>query len=69
MTGLLAARFDRVIAVDVSPEMLERARRAVADDNVDFRAVDGERLDSVEDAVCETLFATSCSSTSPSAGS
>ena len=55
MTGLLAARFDRVIAVDVSPEMLERARRAVPDDNVDFRAVDGERLDSVEDAVCDTL--------------
>ena len=40
MTRLLAGRFDRVIAVDVSPEMLERARRAVPDENVDFRAVE-----------------------------
>ena len=55
MTGLLAVRFDRVIAVDVSPEMLERAHRAVTESNVDFRAVDGERLDSIEDAVCDTL--------------
>ncbi len=55
MTRLLAARFDRVIAVDVSPEMLERAHRAVPDENVDFRAVDGERLDSVEDALCDAL--------------
>jgi ubiquinone/menaquinone biosynthesis C-methylase UbiE len=47
MTGLLAQRFDRVIAVDVSPGMLERARGAVDADNVDFRAVSGSRLDTV----------------------
>src|SRR4029077_9437302 len=29
MTGALAERFDRVVAVDVSPAMLERARAAV----------------------------------------
>jgi len=55
MTAALARRFDRVIGVDVSPAMLERARRAVPGGNVDFRAVDGERLDAVEDAVCDTL--------------
>jgi ubiquinone/menaquinone biosynthesis C-methylase UbiE len=57
MTGALAARFDRVVALDVSPEMLARAAEAVTAANVDFRHVSGERLDGVEDtsadaAVC-----------------
>lgn len=47
MTGALAARFDRVIALDVSPAMLERARAAVPAGNVEFRLVSGERLDGV----------------------
>lgn len=50
MTGALAERFDRVLAVDVSPAMLARARQAVTASHVDFRAVAGDRLDSVEDA-------------------
>jgi ubiquinone/menaquinone biosynthesis C-methylase UbiE len=50
MTGALAARFDRVVALDVSPEMLARAAEAVTAANVDFRHVSGERLDGVEDA-------------------
>jgi ubiquinone/menaquinone biosynthesis C-methylase UbiE len=50
MTGALAARFDRVVAVDVSPEMLARAAEAVTAANVDFRQVSGQRLDGVEDA-------------------
>ncbi|MGH3131088.1 MAG: class I SAM-dependent methyltransferase, partial [Gaiellaceae bacterium] len=45
MTAALAARFDRVLAVDVSPAMIERARAAVDARNVDFRTVSGERLD------------------------
>jgi len=53
MTGALAARFDRVIAVDVSPEMLARAARDVAAENVEFRQVSGERLDGVEDSVAD----------------
>ena len=53
MTGALAERFDRVIAVDVSPAMLARAREAVAAPGVEFRAVAGDRLDSVEDAVAD----------------
>ena len=37
MTGALAERFDRVVAVDVSPAMLERARAAVTAPNVELR--------------------------------
>jgi SAM-dependent methyltransferase len=55
MTGLLAARFDRVVAVDVSPVMLERAAREVAAPNVDFRPVSGRRLDSLEDGIADAL--------------
>jgi SAM-dependent methyltransferase len=55
MTGALAERFDRVVAVDVSPAMLERARAAVAAPNVEFRAVSGDRLDGVEDGLADTL--------------
>jgi SAM-dependent methyltransferase len=55
MTRLLAARFEHVIAVDVSPAMLEEARKAVPDENVDFRLVSGDRLDSVESAVADVV--------------
>jgi len=51
MTGALAERFDRVLAVDVSPAMLARAREAVRAPHVEFRAVAGDRLDAVEDAI------------------
>lgn len=53
MTGALAERFDRVLAVDVSPAMLERARAAVAEPSVDFRQVSGERLDGVPDGAAD----------------
>lgn len=61
MTGSLAERFDHVLAVDVSPAMLGRARAAVPASNVEFRAVSGERLDGVADAsadvvVCYLVF-------------
>src|SRR4029079_13299940 len=55
MTGALAERFDRVLAVDVSPAMLERARAAVPADNVSFVTVSGDRLDGVEDGIADTL--------------
>jgi len=55
MTGLLAERFDRVLAVDVSPAMVERAREAVRQPNVSFRVVSGERLDGLEDGVADAL--------------
>ena len=56
MTVDLAERFERVIAVDVSPAMLERAREAVSAKNVDFRLVSGDRLDSVEDGIGDVLI-------------
>lgn len=55
MTAVLAERFDRVVAVDVSEGMLQRARAAVTAPNVDFRLVAGDRLDSVEDGIADTL--------------
>jgi SAM-dependent methyltransferase len=55
MTGLLAERFDRVLALDVSPAMLARARDAVPAANVDFRAIGGERLDGVDDEIADAL--------------
>lgn len=55
MTGALAERFDRVVAVDVSPAMLERARAAVSAPNVEFRAVSGERIDGVPDASADVV--------------
>jgi trans-aconitate methyltransferase len=55
MTAALAERFDRVLALDVSPAMLERARVAVPDQRVEFRAVSGDRLDGVDDAIADVL--------------
>lgn len=48
MTDALAERFDRVVAVDVSPAMLTLAQEAVAAPNVEFRLVSGDRLDGVD---------------------
>jgi SAM-dependent methyltransferase len=56
MTGVLAERFDRVVAVDVSEGMLERARSTVTEPNVDFRVVAGDRLETIEDAIADTLI-------------
>jgi SAM-dependent methyltransferase len=55
MTGALAERFDRVIAVDVSPAMVERARAAVQAGNVDFRVVSGDRLDGIDDESADAV--------------
>jgi ubiquinone/menaquinone biosynthesis C-methylase UbiE len=55
MTGGLAERFDRVLAVDVSPAMLEQARANVPNENVEFRAISGERLDGIADASADVV--------------
>lgn len=56
MTPLLAARFDRVIALDVSQAMLDRTRAAVGDAaNVELVLGSGERLDGAADGVADTL--------------
>src|SRR3954451_22194906 len=55
MTAALAERFDHVVAVDVSPAMVERARASVPHSNVDFRVVSGEGLDGVDSGVADAL--------------
>jgi SAM-dependent methyltransferase len=55
MTAALAERFDRVLALDVSPAMVERARSSVSAPNVDFRVISGDRLDGVESGIAEAL--------------
>jgi SAM-dependent methyltransferase len=55
MTGALAERFDRVLALDVSPAMLARARAAVPSERVEFREISGERLDGVADASADVV--------------
>lgn len=55
MTEALARRFDRVVALDVSPAMVARARAAVRDENVEFHVVSGEGLDGVPDAGADAI--------------
>ena len=55
MTGALAERFDRVLALDVSPAMLQQARAAVTAPNVQFIAVSGELLEGVDDGSADAL--------------
>ena len=55
MTRSLAERFDDVVALDVSPAMLEQARANVTAPNVRFQLVSGERLDGVDDGIAGTL--------------
>jgi SAM-dependent methyltransferase len=55
MTAALAERFDRVVAVDVSPAMVEQARRNVPDPRVEFRVVSGDRLDGVESGSADAV--------------
>jgi SAM-dependent methyltransferase len=53
MTGALATRFDAVVALDVSPQMIARAREEVTAPNVEFREVSGRRLDGVADGTAD----------------
>ena len=55
MTAALAERFDRVIGVDVSPAMVEQARRNVPDQRVEFRVVSGTRLEGIADGSADVL--------------
>ena len=55
MTAALAERFDRVLALDVSPAMLEQARAHVTATNVTFLAVPGDRLEGIEDRSADAV--------------
>jgi SAM-dependent methyltransferase len=68
MTEALADRFDRVLALDVSPAMLERARAEVTAPNVVFELVSGECLDGVDDGTADALVCYLVLQHLPSAG-
>jgi SAM-dependent methyltransferase len=56
LTKALAGRVARVHALDVSPEMLARAREALAaDENVALHLGDGATLTGVDDASCDAV--------------
>jgi len=55
MTAPLAERFDRVVAVDVSPRMLDLARASVTAPNVEFELVSGSSLEPVTDGSADAL--------------
>ena len=55
MTGALAERFAEVLALDVSPAMLERARENVTAPNVEFRLVSGTLLDGLDDGIADAV--------------
>ena len=52
----LAVRFDRVIGVDVSSEMVSRARELVAEERVSFQVGDGVGLGGLEDACADLVL-------------
>jgi len=55
ISAVLARRFDRVLALDVSPKMLDLARAAVTATNVEFVLVPGSSLEPVRDGVADVL--------------
>ena len=52
----LARRFDRVTGVDISPEMVRRARDLVPDESVDFVVTDGASIKGVADASTDLVL-------------
>jgi SAM-dependent methyltransferase len=52
----LADRFDRVIGIDISPEMVERAGQLVTDPGVEFRLGDGRSLTGIADASVDLVL-------------
>jgi SAM-dependent methyltransferase len=52
----LADRFDRVIGVDVSSEMVRRARKLVPEERVSFHVGDGVGLGGLEDASADLVL-------------
>ncbi|MHC4617397.1 MAG: class I SAM-dependent methyltransferase [Planctomycetota bacterium] len=58
VTGALAKRFGRVIALDVSDDMLDVAREHVDADNVTFVRGNGVNLDVIDDGSVSFVFST-----------
>src|SRR6478736_1889724 len=56
MCVALAERFDRVIGVDVSPEMVKQARRLVPDPHIDFVVGDGASLAPIQSGTADLVY-------------
>jgi SAM-dependent methyltransferase len=52
----LADRFDRVIGVDISPEMVRRARDLVPDPKISFQVGDGLGLGGIDDGCADLVL-------------
>jgi SAM-dependent methyltransferase len=52
----LAERFEEVIGLDISPEMVERARELVEHPHIQFRVSSGSDLDNVADASADLVL-------------
>jgi SAM-dependent methyltransferase len=51
----LADRFDRVVGIDISEEMVERARSLVVNDKVRFEVGDGSTISSIADSSADLV--------------
>jgi SAM-dependent methyltransferase len=52
----LAKRYDRVIGIDISPEMVNRARQLVVDPRVTFQLGSGVGVDGVDDGCADLVL-------------
>lgn len=52
----LAGRFDKVIGVDISPEMVERATELVGGPNISFLLGDGTSLSGIDDGAADLVL-------------
>jgi SAM-dependent methyltransferase len=52
----LSRRFDRVIGIDISPEMVSRARALVAEPRVTFQEGDGLSLQGIDDGTADLVL-------------
>ncbi len=56
MTGALAQRFQQVIALDISGEMIKQAKENAPNDNITFIKGTGENLEGIEDNSIDVAF-------------
>jgi SAM-dependent methyltransferase len=56
MCAALAERFDRVIGVDVSAEMVEQARQLVTDPRIEFVVGDGATLAPIQNGTVDLVY-------------
>ena len=53
---ILARRFDRVVGVDIAPEMVRRSTELVGDEQISFELVDGASLAPIDSGSADLVF-------------